>query len=126
MRALADDTWMLDFDFTLNGHPATRISKSGADCFRAWTPAEKVQRVGFDFSRLPLNLVNQVRPLDVQLKADLWSDGGQVVIEQAAWSSAQNKTTGTLTLRRSGVVMTDLEHLPPGKYTVEFTPAPVP
>lgn len=126
MRALTDGTWMLDFDFTLNGHQATRLTKSGAECFRAWTPAEKVRRVAFDFSRLPLNLVNQVRPLDVQLKADLWSDGGKVVIEHAAWSSAQNKTTGTLTLKRNGVVMTDPERLPAGKYTVEFTPAPVP
>ncbi len=126
MRALADGTWMLDFDFTLNGHPATRLTKSGADCFRAWTPAEKVRRVAFDFSRMPLNLVNQVRPLDVQLKADLWSDGGKVVIERAAWSSAQNKTTGALTLKRNGVVMTDLNHLPAGQYTADFTPAPVP
>ena len=126
MRALRDGTWMLDFDFTLNGHPVARITKSGADCFRAWTPAEKVRRVAFDFGRLPLNLVSQTRPTAVQLKADLWSDGGNVVIEQAPWASAQNKTTGTLTLERNGVVMKAMERLPTGKYSLRFVPAPLP
>lgn len=126
MRELRDGIWMLDFDFTLNGHKATRITKSGADCFRAWTPAEKVRQVALGFSRLHLNLVDQTRPLAVKLKPDLWSDGGTIVVEQAPWSSAQNKTTGALTLERSGAVMTQWGRLPSGKYTLHFTPLPPP
>ncbi len=125
-RAVSEGTWMLDFDFTINGHAPTRITKSGTDCFRAWLPAQKVRKVAFDFSRLSFNLMNQVRPLELQLKADLWSDGGKFVIEHAPWSSAQNKTTGALTLKRNGVVMTDWEKLPAGKYTLEFTPKALP
>ncbi len=124
MRQVDGKTWMLDFDFKLNGLPAERITKSGADCFRAWVPAQHVKKLALDFERVPLNLVGPERSVDLRLKADRWSDAGRVVINRGAWSTVQNKTTGTLTLERTAFVLSDPNQLPAGPYRLKFTPAP--
>ncbi len=126
MQPIARDTWVLDFELTLNGRAPERITKSGPDCLRAWLPATKLKTATFDFTRLPLNLATQELALDLQLKADLWSDGGRVSITQLPWASAENKTDGTLTLERNGVAVTEWKQLPRGAYTLKFTPPPEP
>jgi hypothetical protein len=125
-RSIGNDAWLLDFDFTVNGHDVQRLTKSGPSCFRAWLPAEKVREVAFDFSRLPKNFVNVSVPMQVQLKPDLWSDGGDVTITRAAWASATNTTSGVLTLAWRGLSQADLTQLPAGPYTLQFAPAPQP
>lgn len=125
-RRVGGEAWMLDFDFTVNGHDVLRITRSGPSCFRAWLPAERVQRVGFDFSRLSKNLVAQSVPMNVQLKPDLWSDGGEVLITRAPWATADDHTRGELTLKWRGQVVSDRERLPAGAYTLEYVPAPQP
>jgi hypothetical protein len=126
MRALGNGVWMLDFEFQLDGHGVERITKSGPDCFRAWLPAENVSGLSFDFSKVPLNLVNQEPRVSVQLKPDLWSDGGRFVVDRAPWSNVVNATNGTLVLEREDTVMTDWQQLPAGRYVVKFTPPPPP
>lgn len=125
-RQVARDTWMLDFELTLNGRAVERITRSGPDCLRAWLPPDKVRTATYDFARLPLNLVNVVQPLNVQLKPDLWSDGGRVVVERAPWATAKNLADGELVLERSGTTMRDFSALPVGSYVVKFTPTPPP
>lgn len=125
-RQVARDTWMLDFELTINGHAVERITRSGPDCLRAWLPAEKVKTVACDFARLPLNLATVAQPLTVQLKPDLWSDGGRVVVERVPWATAKNLADGELVLERSGAPMRDFSALPMGSYLVKFTPAPPP
>lgn len=125
-RPIANDAWVLDFDFTVNGHDVLRLTKSGPSCFRAWLPAEKVREVAFDFSRLPKNFVNVAVPMQVQLKPDLWSDGGEVSITRAPWASATNTTSGTLSLAWRGLAQADFTQLPAGPYTLQFVPLPQP
>jgi hypothetical protein len=126
MRSIGNDAWMLDFDVLLNGHAPERVTKSGADCFRAWLPAEKLKLIKLTFARLPLNLVDAEHPLDLQLKADLWSDGGKVSVERAPWSKLSNTTPGKLAVERAGQPMTDWKTLPSGAYVFNYTPPPQP
>ncbi len=130
MRSLGSDTWMLDFDLALNGHAPERITRSSPDCFRAWLPAEKLKRITLDFSKLPLNLVTAERTVELQLKPDLWSDGGKVVVSRAPWSTASSTTTGELVFERQSpngpVAMRDWKQLPSGTYVLKYTPAPQP
>lgn len=124
-RELANGAWMLDFDVLLDGRAPDKLTKSGPECFRAWLPARKVERVRLDFTRLPLNLVTVDQPLSVQLKADLWSDGGRLAVTRAPWTTFSSALAGTLALEREGVEVTDWKRLPRGTYVVKYT-APEP
>jgi len=124
MRSIGNDVWMLDFDVSLNGHQAERLTKSGPDCFRAWLPAEKLKRISLSFTRLPLNLIDAEQPLDLQLKADLWSDAGKVSIARAPWSTLSSPLPGKLVIERQGQPVVDWQQLPIGPYVIKYT-APV-
>lgn len=124
-REVASGLWMLDFDVQLDGRAPEKLTKSGADCFRAWLPARKLERVRLDFSRLPLNLVNVDQPMSVQLKPDLWSDGGRLTVSRAPWSAFVSALPGTLEVEREGAVVSDWKRLPRGRYVVKYT-APEP
>ncbi len=125
-RSLGSDTWMLDFDVLLNGHAPARITRSAPECLRAWLPPERLKEISLDFSRLPLNLVAQRKALDLQLKADLWSDGGKLVIERAPWAKAVSTLQGQLVLERQGSAVRDWEQLPAGNYVFKYTPPALP
>lgn len=125
-RAVPGGAFVLDFDLWVNGHDVLKVTKSGPGCVRAWLPAEKVKEVSLDFSRLPLNLLPVKQPLSVQLKADLWSDGGQLAVTRAPWATASNTTKGALTLQWQGRTLEDWDRLPTGRYTLNYVPLPPP
>lgn len=126
MRSIGNDVWMLDFDVSLNGHEAERLTKSGADCFRAWLPAEKLKRISLSFTRLPLNLIDAEQALDLQLKADLWSDAGKVSISRAPWSTFASPLPGQFVVERQGQPVSDWKQLPIGPYVIKYTAPPQP
>ncbi|MFZ5438953.1 MAG: hypothetical protein ACOZQL_03035 [Myxococcota bacterium] len=125
-RALGNGVFMLDLDVLLDGAAPERITKSSADCLRAWLPARRLERVRFDFARLPLNQQPAERTVALQLKPDLWFDGGSLAIERAPWSSLASSLDGEVKLERTSArgpePVEDWRHLPRGSYVVTHQP----
>lgn len=125
-RPLGNGVFLLDLDVQLDGVAPERLTKVSGDCLRAWLPARRLERVRFDFSRLPLNLLAAERVVSLQLKPDLWFDGGSVVVERAPWASLASSLDGEVKLERSSTrgpePLQDWQRLPSGTYVLSYTP----
>jgi hypothetical protein len=129
-RALGPDTYVLDLDFKLNGRLPDRLTRNGPSCLRAWLAPVHVTSVSVSFERTLLNLAPQARPVNLQLKADLWYDAGQLSVLRQPWATVSTPLPGVLTLARQSeggaAEVTDLARVPAGTYRVAYQPPPPP
>jgi hypothetical protein len=124
-RLLGEGVFMLDLDVALNGRVASKLTRSGADCLRAWVPAtEPIRKVAVAFDRAALNLSADQREVDLKVKPDLWYDAGRFTITQLPYSQLRLTVPGQLIVERKSSdglnPVTDLEQLPAGEYKIGF------
>lgn len=124
-RLLGEGVFVLDLDVALNGKAVSKLTRSGADCLRAWVPAtEAIRKVAVSFERAALNLSADQREVDLKVKPDLWYDAGRFTITQLPYSQIRLGLPGQLTLERKSSegmnLVTDLKQLPAGEYKIGF------
>jgi hypothetical protein len=126
LRALAKDTYLVDFDVRFDGEAPQRLTRVNDRCFRAWLSPRKVRRIELDFDRLSANFVAQPKDVSLQLTSDLWFDAGTFVVEQEPFAQVAVSGGGAVRLERRRVtgelVEESPDRLPAGTYRLTFTP----
>jgi hypothetical protein len=129
LRALTKDTFMLDLDVRFDGATPERLTRVNDTCFRAWLSPRKVKRIELAFERLSANFTARGKDVSLELKSDLWFDGGTFVVEQEPFAQLALPGGGSVRAERQtlrGPVAEDPGQLPVGEYRVTFTPpAPI-
>ncbi len=124
------DAYVLDLDLTLDGAAPEKLTRSDAGCVKAWLPPRRVSSIAVSFDRTETNYEPAKRAVKLQLKADLWHDGGSFAITRRPFARVTTSLPGTLeAVRVEGgreLPVPDPARLAIGRYRFRHVPPPPP
>jgi hypothetical protein len=117
---------VLDMELTVDGARAEKLTKSSANCVRAWIPPATVHTISASFDRTDTNFRPATHGVKLKLLADKWHDGGTIKLDRAPFTQIHTSLPGKLEVERQepagGFKWEDLERVPRGRYILRHTP----